>query len=230
MNARRFASIAGTIAVTTIAAIASYDHMRELAERAGQAPILAALLPLSVDGMVLVATLALGDGRRSKWSAWLAFLVGVAASLAANVIVAPPGIVARVVSAWPAVALLLTVEVLARSGRTAVPAAATTPVLPAVAEPHPAPTVAAVVSARPRPVPDAVPPGVRVLPIVRAVPIEAVSVAAPPKTADRVAAVLAEAPSATPAQIAARLGLSERTVRRYLGADRVPTRRRLATA
>lgn len=103
--------------MTAIAAVASYDHMRELALDDGQPPLLAALLPLSVDGMILVATLALGDGRRSRWSAWLAFLVGVAASLAANVIVARPDAVARVVSAWPAIALLLTVEVLARSGR-----------------------------------------------------------------------------------------------------------------
>lgn len=69
--------------------------------------------------MILVATLALGDGRRSKVSAWVAFLVGVAASLAANVLAAEPDATARVVSAWPAVALLLTVEVLPRSGRTA---------------------------------------------------------------------------------------------------------------
>ncbi|MBM0226463.1 DUF2637 domain-containing protein [Micromonospora sp. ATA51] len=117
MNARRLASLAGTVAVTGIAAVGSYDHMRELALRAGQTPLLATLLPLSVDGMILVATLALNDGRRSRWSAWLAFLVGVAASLAANVIVADPHPVARVVSAWPAVALLLTVEVLARSGK-----------------------------------------------------------------------------------------------------------------
>ncbi|MEU7773673.1 DUF2637 domain-containing protein [Micromonospora taraxaci] len=120
MNARRVASLTGTVAVTVIAAVGSYDHMRELAHRAGQGPLLAALLPLSVDGMILVATLALNDGRRSRWSAWLAFLVGVAASLAANVIVAAPDVVSRVVSAWPAVALLLTVEVLARSGRAAV--------------------------------------------------------------------------------------------------------------
>ncbi|MGV9762501.1 DUF2637 domain-containing protein [Micromonospora sp. NBRC 110037] len=117
MNARRLASLAGTIAVTVVAAVGSYDHMRTLALEAGQTPLLATILPLSVDGLILVGTLALGDGRRSRWSAWLAFLVGVAASLAANVIVADPDPVSRVVSAWPAVALLLTVEVLARSGK-----------------------------------------------------------------------------------------------------------------
>ncbi|WP_157740392.1 DUF2637 domain-containing protein [Micromonospora auratinigra] len=135
MNARRLASLTGTVAVTVVAAIGSYDHMRTLALEAGQSPFLATLLPLSVDGMILVGTVALGDGRRSRWSAWLAFLVGVAASLAANVIVAAPDPVARVVSAWPAVALLLTVEVLARSGKgrevaAHVPAEQPEPVVP----------------------------------------------------------------------------------------------------
>jgi hypothetical protein len=122
VNARRVVSVAGTVAVTVIAAVASYDHTRELALRAGQSPLLAALLPLSVDGMIMVATLALGDGRERRGAAWLAFVVGVAASLAANVMVAAPDPVARVVSAWPAVALLLTVEVLARGGRSTSPA------------------------------------------------------------------------------------------------------------
>ncbi|MET8062574.1 DUF2637 domain-containing protein [Micromonospora sp. NPDC005686] len=215
MNARRFASLAGTVAVTVIAAVASYDHMRELAERAGQPPLLASLLPLSVDGMILVATLALGDGRRSRWSAWLAFVLGVAASLAANVIVAPPDATARVVSAWPAVALLLTVEVLARSGRAPELAEAVTLPPPAVEAPTPAP----------RPRPPVVPPGARTLPLVAAVgtpPAAPDPAAAPPTTAVRVAAVLAETPDATPAQVAARLGVSERTARRYLPADKVP--------
>ncbi|MEH1057745.1 DUF2637 domain-containing protein [Micromonospora sp. CPCC 206171] len=159
MNARRFFSLAGTVAVTVIAAVGSYDHMRELALMAGQSPFLATLLPLSVDGMILVATLALGDGRRSRWSAWLAFLVGVAASLAANVIVAEPNAISRVVSAWPAVALLLTVEVLARSGkRQTVPASDQQPLpisdqQPAAPLPLPEPAVPASVSVSPAPEP-----------------------------------------------------------------------------
>lgn len=120
MNARRLASLAGTVAVTVIAAVASFDHMRVVAERAGQPALLAALLPFSVDGLTLVGALALGDGRRSRLTAWVAFILGVSASLAANVLAAPPGVVARVVSAWPAVALLVLVEVLARSGKVPV--------------------------------------------------------------------------------------------------------------
>jgi len=43
--------------------------------------LIAALLPISVDGMMVVATVALGDGRRHRWSAWLAFWTGVVASV-----------------------------------------------------------------------------------------------------------------------------------------------------
>lgn len=44
-NARCLASLAGTVAVTVIAAVGSYDHMRTVALDAGQSPLLSALLP-----------------------------------------------------------------------------------------------------------------------------------------------------------------------------------------
>lgn len=114
----RFASRASAATVAGIAAIASYSHMRHLALDYGQDPLIAALMPISVDGMLITATTALVDGRRRKASAWLAFLTGVAASITANVLAAPDSAIARAISAWPAVALLLVVEVLARSGRS----------------------------------------------------------------------------------------------------------------
>jgi DNA-binding transcriptional ArsR family regulator len=161
---------------------------------AGQSPLLATLLPLSVDGLLLVATIALGDGRRHRGSAWLAFFVGVAASLAANVLATPGGALARVVSAWPAVALLLTVEVLARSGKAAPVAApvASAPAPVAVAEPVP---VAATTG------PAAEPPTVT-------------------GTAARVAALVADRPHLSAADVAASLGVSARTARRHLAATR----------
>ncbi|WP_412099097.1 DUF2637 domain-containing protein [Micromonospora ureilytica] len=209
MNARRVASLAGTVAVTVIAAVGSYDHMRELALRAGQTPLLATLLPLSVDGMILVATLALNDGRRSRWSAWLAFLVGVAASLAANVLVAEPNAVSRVVSAWPAVALLLTVEVLARSGRaTQVPAE---PVVTPQKAPEPAaqpegPEVASEVPSDPHSGPDNPEP---VTPRRKRRPVA--------ETRRLAAAMLAE-PDATREKVAAALGITPRRLRSVLNA------------
>jgi hypothetical protein len=208
VNARRIASLAGTVAVTVIAAVGSYDHMRAVALGAGQSPLLAALLPLSVDGMILVATLALGDGRRSKVTAWVAFLVGVAASLAANVMAAAPDAVARTVSAWPAVALLLTVEVLARSGRsTATATAATAPATASTAATAAQVTAPATAAGRR---PRATSPRPRRT--TAAAPADDVTA--------RVAALLADRPTATVEDVAAAIGRAPRTARRYVAAAR----------
>lgn len=217
MTARRLASLAGTVAVTVIAAVASYAHMRDLALSAGQSPLLAALLPMSVDGMMLVATVALGDGRRSKWSAWAAFLVGVAASLAANVMAAGPDPVARVVSAWPAVALLLTVEVLARSGRSTptVEAVAATVQAVTVTPPDTAPALA---MATTPPVAEAVKDTA-----ARRRPAVAGTAGVAGGTAARVAALVADRPDVTAAEVAETVTCSPRTARRHLAAIRTAT-------
>jgi hypothetical protein len=114
---RRVASVSSALVVAGIAAVASYSHMRHLALEYGQTEAIADMLPISVDGMLVVATVALGDGRRYRWSAWLAFWIGVTASIIANVLAAEPSAIARCISAWPAVAFLLVVEVITRGGR-----------------------------------------------------------------------------------------------------------------
>jgi hypothetical protein len=114
---RRVSSVSSALVVAGIAAVASYSHMRHLAVEYGQTEAIADMLPISVDGMLVVATVALGDGRRYRWSAWLAFWIGVTASIIANVLAAEPSAVARCISAWPAVAFLLVVEVITRGGR-----------------------------------------------------------------------------------------------------------------
>lgn len=91
--------------------------MRDLALDHGQDHLISTLLPLSVDGLMVVAAVAIGDGRQRTWSAWTSFVVGIAASVTANVLAARPDPVSRVISAWPAVALLLVVEVLSDSVR-----------------------------------------------------------------------------------------------------------------
>jgi hypothetical protein len=118
MTLRRIASLAGALVVAAIAALASYSHMRGLALRYGQPELISDLLPISVDGMMVVATIALGDGRRNRWSAWAAFWTGVTASVLANVLAAQPSGIARCISAWPAIAFLLVVEVITRGGRS----------------------------------------------------------------------------------------------------------------
>lgn len=55
----------GTAVVAAVAAIVSYGHMRDLLLSYGETVLVAHLLPLSVDGLLLVASLALAspDGR-----------------------------------------------------------------------------------------------------------------------------------------------------------------------
>jgi hypothetical protein len=52
--------------------------------------------------------------RRIRWAVRAALMLGVAASVAANVLHAQPNIISQVISAWPPLALLLTVELTSR--------------------------------------------------------------------------------------------------------------------
>ncbi|MGW7514183.1 DUF2637 domain-containing protein [Streptomyces sp. NPDC054796] len=78
----------------------------------------AALWPLSVDGLLLLATIGLlkqsGPAPTPRrWVVWTAFLLGVAVSLAANIAAAPSLEWQPVLGAgWPPVALL-SIELLA---------------------------------------------------------------------------------------------------------------------
>jgi hypothetical protein len=114
---RRAVLVAATIPVAGVAAAASYHHIHTLAAEHGQPEFIAATLPLSVDGLILIGSLAATDGRTHRGVAWLSFIVGVTFSLAANILVAEPDVLSRVISAFPSVALLLTVEVLIRANR-----------------------------------------------------------------------------------------------------------------
>jgi Protein of unknown function (DUF2637) len=111
---RRITTLA-VVAVALVAAIASYDHQRALAELAG-AGWRAWLLPVSVDGLVVAASMSMLVRRRAGLPAgtlaWASLLAGIGASLAANVAAADPTVVGRVVAAWPPVALLLAWELL----------------------------------------------------------------------------------------------------------------------
>jgi hypothetical protein len=75
-----------------IAGTVSYLHMHLLVELHGQPGWVAALTPLSVDGMIVAAsTTLLADSRsggRGGMLPWVLLVVGSVASLAANVAVA----------------------------------------------------------------------------------------------------------------------------------------------
>ncbi len=119
MTTTRLARDASTAAVAGIAAWSSWSHMVSVALRFGERAEVAYVLPVSVDGMLVVASTAMVEdqraGRAVRWSARIAFAAGVAASVAANIAAAKPNPGARIVAAWPALALLLVVEMLART-------------------------------------------------------------------------------------------------------------------
>lgn len=104
------------LVVAGVAAYASYQHQREFALHGGADLTSASLWPLSVDGLLVLAstTLIRGDHNRSLRSVvWLAFLLGIGVSLAANIASAPAlGWRPVLVAGWPPVSLLLAVELL----------------------------------------------------------------------------------------------------------------------
>jgi Protein of unknown function (DUF2637) len=104
-----------------IAGTVSYLHMHTLVELHGQPGWVAALTPLSVDGMIVAAsTTLLADsrcGRSGGLLPWALLVAGSVASLAANVAVAEPSLIGRVIAAWPSFALTACYELLTRQVR-----------------------------------------------------------------------------------------------------------------
>ena len=121
--ATRATTVAAVLLVAAVAAIVSYEHMRTVADRAGE-DWRAWLLPLSVDGLVVAGSMVLLTRRRAGLPggrlAWCALLGGVGASLAANVAAAEPTATARVVAAWPALAFAVAFELLLQQRRVPV--------------------------------------------------------------------------------------------------------------
>lgn len=112
-----------------VAAYASYEHQSASALRGGADAMSAALWPLSVDGLLVLATVGLLKAdrqtpRRVRVAAWLSFLLGIGVSLAANIAAAPALAWQPVlVAGWPPVALLLVVELLIHRPRRREPIA-----------------------------------------------------------------------------------------------------------
>jgi Protein of unknown function (DUF2637) len=104
--------------VAGVAAYGSYHHQRDFALQGGADPTTAAMWPLSVDGLLLLATVGLlksgqQASRRVRLAVWLSFLLGIAVSLAANIAAAPTLAWQPVlVAGWPPIALLLAAELL----------------------------------------------------------------------------------------------------------------------
>jgi hypothetical protein len=119
----RRTTIGSVTMLALIAGTVSYLHMHALVALHGQPGWVAALTPLSVDGMIVAASTTLlaesRSGSRGGLLPWVLLVIGSVASLAANVAVAEPTLTGRVIAAWPSFALIGSYELLMRQVRRA---------------------------------------------------------------------------------------------------------------
>ena len=113
----RRAMVLVALAVAAFAAIQSYQHIYALAIAGHEDKLSARLLPLSVDGLIMAASLIMLysaiSGKQVHPLARLMLISGIGATVAANVLFGLPfGSIAAITSAWPALAFVGTVEML----------------------------------------------------------------------------------------------------------------------
>lgn len=135
----RVSAASTVVGIGLVAAYVSYRHALEVVRAHGETGPTALLSPLTIDGLVFVASMVLLDaarrGDRAPGLARWALALGIGATVAVNVLHGiAHGPVGAVIAAWPAVTLVLVVELLMgmiRRGRevpAAVPAEAAVPV------------------------------------------------------------------------------------------------------
>lgn len=109
------------VPILVAAAWNSYFHTVHVASAYGQDNISAHMLPLSVDGLMLIGSLIYSSAtsRRSAWIARITLALGFGASFTANMLATNGGLVAHVISGWYAISLLLGAELLQHTNRRA---------------------------------------------------------------------------------------------------------------
>src|ERR1700729_93361 len=113
----RITTALAVVAVAGVAAIISYQHAYELVTSHGETGITAHLLPFTVDGLIWAASMVVLDaGRRrhpvpplAAWSLAAGIVATIGANLAHGLNHGPIG---ALVSAWPALALVGSFELL----------------------------------------------------------------------------------------------------------------------
>ncbi|SNS35824.1 Protein of unknown function [Actinomadura meyerae] len=120
----RITTALAVVTVAGVAAIISYRHAYELVRSHGEAGTTARLVPFTVDGLIWAASMVILDASRrkqpapalAKWS----LAVGIVATVGANVAHgASHGVIGALVSAWPALALVGSFELLMTLTRAA---------------------------------------------------------------------------------------------------------------
>ncbi len=122
-------AVCGTVLIAAFAFWLSFTALSDLARRSGVDVGQAWAWPLIVDGLIVVATVAVValDGQRAAWYPWLLLMAGTLVSVTANALHATvaadadvPGVLAACVAAVPPLVLLASTHltvVLVRSHR-----------------------------------------------------------------------------------------------------------------
>jgi Protein of unknown function (DUF2637) len=113
----RITTALAVIAVAGVAAIISYQHAYELVRSHGESGMTARLLPFTVDGLIWAASMVVLDASRrnqrvprlAQWSLGVGIVATIGANLAHGLGHGPVG---ALVSAWPALALVGSYELL----------------------------------------------------------------------------------------------------------------------
>ncbi len=122
----RLIRVTTALAVATVAAVAaviSYRHAYELVSTHGESGVTARLIPFTVDGLILAASMLILDANRRNQPvpplARLCLAAGVLATIGANLAHGlGHGSIGALVSAWPALALAGSFELLMTLVRT----------------------------------------------------------------------------------------------------------------
>lgn len=113
----RRATAATVVGLGGVAAVVSFRHALEVVQDHGETRDTAMLYPLTIDGLVFASSMVLLDSARrgekapalAKWTLG----IGIGATVAVNVLHGiAHGFVGAVIAAWPALALVLAVELL----------------------------------------------------------------------------------------------------------------------
>lgn len=124
--AERLIRITTALAVTTVAGVAaviSYRHAYELVSTHGETGVTARLVPFTVDGLILAASMLILDANRrnrpvpplARWCLGAGIVATTGANLAHGL---GHGLIGALVSAWPALALAGSFELLTTLIRT----------------------------------------------------------------------------------------------------------------
>lgn len=113
MSPARITAAVAVFAVSASSAWISFSHLRALGMSHGYSDLTSIPLAISTDGLIVASSMTLLTSAERQLLARAGLVLGVVASVAANVLAgAPYGLVGMIAGAWPAIAFILSSEIM----------------------------------------------------------------------------------------------------------------------